>query len=131
MIVAYLVNQYPRVSHSFIRREIAALEELGVTVHRFSIRPCTQELVDARDFSELDKTTAILSSAPRLLWATTAQCLRKPLRFIRALREAWRLSLRSDRSVVAHVAYLAEASFLVRELKRRNVQHLHAHFGTN
>jgi len=25
-VIAYLVNQYPKVSHSFIRREIAALE---------------------------------------------------------------------------------------------------------
>ena len=37
--VAYLVNQYPAVSHSFIRREIVALEARGVTVERFSIRP--------------------------------------------------------------------------------------------
>jgi len=28
--VAYLVNQYPKVSHSFIRREILALERQGV-----------------------------------------------------------------------------------------------------
>ena len=116
MIVAYLVNQYPRVSHSFIRREIVALEELGVVVHRFSIRPCTQELADARDIAELNKTTAILNGTIRLLWATSTLCLRKPLRFMRALSEAWRLSLRSDRSVVTHFAYLAEASFLVREL---------------
>ena len=30
VIVAYLVNQYPKVSHSFIRREILALERHGV-----------------------------------------------------------------------------------------------------
>ena len=29
MKLAYLVNQYPKVSHTFIRREIAALESLG------------------------------------------------------------------------------------------------------
>jgi hypothetical protein len=38
MKVAYLVNQYPHVSHSFIRREIIALEAQGLTVERFSIR---------------------------------------------------------------------------------------------
>ena len=37
--VAYLVNQYPHVSHSFIRREIAGLEEAGLQVARFSVRP--------------------------------------------------------------------------------------------
>ena len=37
--VAYLINQYPKVSHSFIRTEIRALEEQGVTVERFAVRP--------------------------------------------------------------------------------------------
>ena len=32
MNIAYLVNQYPKTSHSFIRREIAALESLGLTI---------------------------------------------------------------------------------------------------
>ena len=34
MRVAYLINQYPKVSHTFIRREILALERQGVTVMR-------------------------------------------------------------------------------------------------
>ena len=37
MTVAYLCSEYPRVSHSFIRREIRALEAHGVAVERFSI----------------------------------------------------------------------------------------------
>ena len=32
MRIAYLVNRYPTVSHSFIRREILALERRGVEV---------------------------------------------------------------------------------------------------
>ena len=47
--VAYLVNVYPAPSHSFIRREIAAVEALGVRVHRFSLRRGTAPLVDAAD----------------------------------------------------------------------------------
>ena len=38
MRVAYLVNQYPTVSHTFIRREILALERCGVEVTRFALR---------------------------------------------------------------------------------------------
>lgn len=32
MRIAYLINQYPKVSHSFIRREILELERAGVEV---------------------------------------------------------------------------------------------------
>ena len=38
MRIAYLINQYPKVSHSFIRREILALERQGFEIMRISIR---------------------------------------------------------------------------------------------
>jgi colanic acid/amylovoran biosynthesis glycosyltransferase len=37
--VAYLVSQYPALSHTFIEREIAALRAGGVEVSTFSVRP--------------------------------------------------------------------------------------------
>ena len=43
--VAYLVNQYPRVSHSFIRREILALEGRGLEVQRIALRGWDDALV--------------------------------------------------------------------------------------
>ena len=44
--VAYLVNQYPKVSHSFIRREILALERQGVAVERFAVRGGGEDFPD-------------------------------------------------------------------------------------
>lgn len=131
MTIAYLINQYPRVSHSFVRREILALEQLGVTMHRFSIRPCRDELADPRDRAELPKTSVLLASAVRVFVATLAAFSKGPVPFLRALRETLRLSRRSDRGLVAHLAYLAEACVLLEELRTRKVDHLHAHFGTN
>ncbi len=32
MKIGYFTNQYPKISHSFIRREIIALENLGIDV---------------------------------------------------------------------------------------------------
>ena len=48
MRIAYLVNQYPTTSHSFIRREIHALEAQGVEVLRFSIQPLREQLERGR-----------------------------------------------------------------------------------
>jgi hypothetical protein len=36
MKIAYLINQYPRVSHSFIRREILVLERQGIEQNLYS-----------------------------------------------------------------------------------------------
>ena len=56
MRIAYLINQYPKVSHSFIRREILALERAGVDVVRVSVRGWNDIAADAADEVEKGKT---------------------------------------------------------------------------
>jgi glycosyltransferase involved in cell wall biosynthesis len=132
--VAYVVNQYPHVSHAFIRREIAALETLGVEVTRFSVRPPPVSLVDPGDQAEAKKTRVLLGggAAVALARATLAAALGAPGAFGRALGAAIRLGRRSERGVLRHLIYLAEACLLVRWLRAEgDVRHVHAHFGTN
>lgn len=132
MKVAYLVNQYPHVSHSFIRREIAALERQGISIARFSIRASGSELVDEADRAERGRTEVLLKGGVlHLLLALVKTALARPGRFLSATRLALRLGRRSDRGVLRHLAYLAEACLLVDLVRRSSVDHLHAHFGTN
>ena len=133
MKVAYLVNQYPHVSHAFIRREIVALEAQGVTVARFSVRPPPVALVDAGDQAEQTKTRVLLGAgAAAIAKATLEAAVRAPGAWWRALRAAIRLGRRSERGVLRHLVYLAEACLLVRWLRAEgDVRHVHAHFGTN
>lgn len=132
MNIAYLVNQYPKGSHTFIRREIVALEQRGVQVQRFSIRPTTDPLVDEADRCELAKTRTILAVGwPGLLRHSLAVAVTRPGAFGRALWLCLRLGYRSDRGLLRHLAYLAEACVLVRWLLESGAQHLHAHFATN
>ena len=70
MRIAYLANQYPSVSHSFIRREILALERRGFEVMRIAIREWNPELLDAENQSERERTRYVLrEGAPALLIA--------------------------------------------------------------
>ncbi|MEF3075493.1 glycosyltransferase [Methylobacter sp. Wu1] len=132
MRVAYFINQYPKVSHSFIRREIQALEVLNVSVLRFALRTNPEELVDKFDQSELGRTHYILSApAGDFLLALGSCLLRQPRAFLKSLFTALRLGLRSDRGVFRHLIYFVEACLLFRWLKKANVDHVHAHFGTN
>ncbi len=131
MRVAYLVNQYPKTSHSFIRREIHALERQGVTVERFSIREI-DEIVDAADQLEQAKTQTLLDRGGlMLLVEAAAEAIVQPIGALRGLAFGMRLGWRGDRGMLRHVAYWMEALALKRRLKRRGVTHLHAHFGTN
>jgi colanic acid/amylovoran biosynthesis glycosyltransferase len=132
--VAYLVNQYPRATHSFIRREIDGLELLGVQVDRYTMRAADAgaDLPDPRDRAELGRTRALLEGgALGLAGGLVEAAVRSPGRFARALGQAVSLGWRSERGVLRHVAYLAEAAVLRRWLREAPARHLHAHFGTN
>lgn len=132
MKLGYLVNQYPKASHSFIRREIAALEEQGFQIERWSIRRVDEPLVDEADRAEALRTRVILDAgAAGLAWALARTAIARPLRTLHALRSTLALSRAARGGLVRHLAYLAEACVLLPELRRAGCAHLHAHFGTN
>ena len=130
--VAYLVNQYPKVSHTFIRREIQALERQGVVVRRFALRGWDAELADEIDREEQGRTAyALQGGALPLAAATMRALLRAPRRFVRALGLALRMARGADRAWPYHLVYLAEACRLGAWIEQSRSTHLHAHFGTN
>lgn len=132
MHIAYLINDYPAVSHTFIRREIHALEAGGVTVERFALRGWGNDLVDPRDVAELAKTRFTLKGGLGPLAGTAAYfALRQPRSFLRGLKLALAMSSNSTRTWPYHVIYLAHACKVMTWLAGREITHLHAHFGTN
>lgn len=131
-VCAYLVNQYPKVSHSFVRREILALERLGWVVHRHALRGWDEACVEPQDQKEQQRTRYLLSGGVLpLLMATWASCFRAPRQTFKALYVALRMGWRSDRSLPFHVIYWLEACLLAQRCREQGVRHLHAHFGTN
>jgi colanic acid/amylovoran biosynthesis glycosyltransferase len=130
--IAYLVNQYPAVSHSFIRREIRALESRGLAVQRIALRGWQGELADAEDREERRRTRYVLKGGPLALLAAVARAAAaSPRRFVRALILALRMSRRAQRPMPYHLAYLAEACRILPWLREAGATHVHAHFGTN
>jgi glycosyltransferase involved in cell wall biosynthesis len=132
MRVAYLINQYPKVSHSFIRREILALERQGMPVMRIAIRGWDEPLVDDQDASERQQTRYVLKGgALPLMMAVIRLLLTRPVRLFRALGLELKMARHSERPWPVHLVYLAEACRILLWLEREKVTHLHAHFGTN
>lgn len=132
MRIAYLVNQYPKVSHTFIRREIQALEALGVEVVRYSVRRVGEPLADPADVAEQEITRVVLDGGPAALATATAKmAARRPKRFAQASAMASRIGFGSERGLAIHGAYLGEACILVDWMEKAGVEHVHAHFGTN
>jgi len=130
--IAYFTNQYPKVSHSFIRREILALERMGYEVDRFALRGWDADVVDNEDIQERSRTRYILQVGPlNLLLAFLTIVVKKPLLLLKTLGYTFRLGFRSDRPLSFHFIYLLEACQLLLWLDKRETDHIHGHFGTN
>ncbi|WP_294926117.1 glycosyltransferase family 4 protein [uncultured Paracoccus sp.] len=129
MKIGYLVNTYPRPSHSFIRREIAALERIGVSVHRFAMRGDAQALRDPADLAEQQVTERILEQGARRL---LQGLLRHPSRrMAQALRLARQRAAAGESSLARQIVYLAEGAAVAQRANALGLSHIHAHFGTN
>jgi colanic acid/amylovoran biosynthesis glycosyltransferase len=130
--ITYFINQYPKVSHTFIRREILALERQGFEIQRIALLGWSEAPPDAVDRQEQSKTRYILRQG---VWGLVLPALRSiiasPQRSFRAIRLAIRVSHRSDRRLLRHIVRVVEACRLLLWLRESQAKHLHAHFGTN
>ena len=132
MKIAYFINHYPKVSHSFIRREILELERQGFSVLRIALHGWSGELPDAEDQRERDLTRYVLRRGP---WALLLPALRtlvsSPVRFLAALRLAVKMGSETDRPLPYHLVYLGEACRILPWLADFGATRIHAHFGSN
>jgi colanic acid/amylovoran biosynthesis glycosyltransferase len=130
--IAYLINHYPKVSHTFIRREILAIERQGFDVTRVAVRGWDDAAPDQQDQAEKAKTRYLLQGGMLpLLLASWQVLLAAPGRWLAAAALALRMGRRADRPWPFHLIYLAEACLALRWLRAAGVVHVHAHFGTN
>jgi len=123
--VAYLLNRYPTNTLTAIRREIHAVERMGVEVVRYAHRPSSHPFADVSDEAEALKTEylavrGILPLIPDLLLIFA----KKPRRFMEAIKLCFSLG----GPVLLHFAYLAMACRMLRDLRRRQIHHIHTHF---
>jgi colanic acid/amylovoran biosynthesis glycosyltransferase len=130
--IAYLLSQYPGISHTFLLQEILGLRELGFDIATASINApdrAKDQLTPAE--AEAAATTFYIKPIPwpratmRLLRiaCTTPGCV------LRCIRAALRLEPSSVRQRLYSLFYVAEAILLADWMHRRGITHLHIHFG--
>jgi colanic acid/amylovoran biosynthesis glycosyltransferase len=131
--IAYLVNHYPKVSHTFIRREILALERQGFEVQRLALRGWDTPVPDEEDRAERDRSHYVLRNGAAALFLPLLRCmLKSPVRFFAAFALTMKMARAyRERPWIYHLAYLAEACVVLSWLKAFGARHVHAHFGTN
>lgn len=125
--IAYLISEYPAPSHTFIRREIAALRARGLDIVPFSIR----KPAASRDANG-PLVEHILGRQPHVyLLAVLAAMVTRPVRFL----QTWRLSLAHRqaglRGLLWSQFHLVEALTFARMLQRAKIARVHNHFANS
>ena len=145
--VGYVLKGYPRISELFIASEIWRLEQLGLPLRLFVLKPADEDVhhpvVDKIETtpSYLPETTS-LSGVGARQWlrenfasfrpALLRVARRHPVRTLRAATTAAGQSIRAREGLRPRSIYLKEflqaADIADRLLQAKDVRHLHAHF---
>ncbi len=129
--LAYVTSTYPAASHTFILREVTALEALGFRILPCAIRePAPDNLIGPEEAEAHAGTFYVLKAARRLptLPLALLAALARPVRLLRALGLALRTAPPGARGLLKQSFYLAEALILARHLRARKIDHIHNHF---
>lgn len=129
--IGYLATHYPSVSHSFILREIRALEAVGVSIEPMAINPAPEDdvLTDV-DRAERARTFYVKSQPKKRILASVLRAFRRsPRGFMSTAVHAVRSARFDLKAGVWRLLQLIEAAIVWDHCERTGVRHVHAHFG--
>jgi len=130
--VAYVNQFFPLLTETFVYREVLALRRLGVEVVPFALRrPPPGKLSRECGHLQQECVYGIPFDWPWLLGGHAHFLLRRPLQYARTLlfvltRPGDRLRVRA-----LTLVHFVLAVGMAREMQRRGVVHIHAHFAIN
>lgn len=121
MYIGYVLKRYPRFSETFVVNEILAHERAGTKIDIFALGP-VMETHFQDGISQVRAPVSRLTDKQRnteTFWALLNEGFSKLSNFAAKLEKA-----------KGTVHEVAQSVLLALEIKKRGIQHLHAHFGT-
>ena len=133
MRIACMTGEYPRISDTFIQREIAALRQLGVHIETISIRrTANSQHVGPEQRSEFQRTYSILPVSPvRIATAHLNFLLKSPGKWFSTLLLAWKTKGLGFKALLRQFAYFIEAALVAKFIQKRKLTHIHNHFANS
>lgn len=133
--IAYLSGEYPKVSHTFIQREVEGLRALGWEIETCTVRRApAKDVVGPAQKAEEQATFCILETAKKpvhLIGAHLWALVTRRQRWLSAAKLAWKTRPPGGRAHLWQLFYFLEAAVLARHLVKRKVAHLHNHFANS
>ena len=129
MRIAYIVSRFPHFSETFIARELLVLEKRGTDeLELLSLFPAVDSTVHPSAEPFLDRL--VRPHPAEALLALGWWALRRPLRLGASVGVIAREHVRSPAVLARALATVPLAAAHARRLRRRPVDHVHAHYAT-
>lgn len=131
--IAYLVSQYPTVTHTFVLREIRELRRMGFDIRVASIRAADRPF-EQLTWEEQEEQRTTFYIKPRGYAATSGAHLRillsRPFSYLRGLAYALWLGGLHVSAALRNLLYFAEAVVLADWMQHEGLSHVHTHFSS-
>ncbi len=130
--IAYLLSRYPAVSHTFFLHEVLGLRALGMHIETASVNlpDRSQDKLSDAERAEVARTLYLKAgSKAGAALGVLGIALRHPGVTLRGLRATFSVRNLTLSGRALWLAYFAEALVLGHWMHRRQLKHLHVHFG--
>ncbi|WP_051261365.1 glycosyltransferase [Desulfovibrio inopinatus] len=128
--LAWLVSEYPAVSHAFIYREVMGLRQRGFIIRTYSINSTRNRMVlGEAEQREAAFTHVLKTFNPWLIGRAKWSVFRaSPGGYMRLVGQMFRLFVTGPKSSVRALAYFVGAVRLIEDMRRHGLKHVHVHF---
>ena len=130
--MAYLLSQYPAISHTFFLQEVLGLRARGLHIQTASINPPDRPMhkLPPREAAEAATTHYIKGTGKASALATLLRtAITRPAVVLRGVAAVCRVPRLTLRQRLFWFFYLAEAILVGDWMRTRSLNHLHVHFG--
>ncbi|MEA4907923.1 MAG: glycosyltransferase family 4 protein [Anaerolineaceae bacterium] len=125
------MSRFPHLPETFILREMVELQTLGWDVHVYPLVVQRQAVVHPEAQQMLANTHPIPYLSPGVAWENLRTFVEHPLRYLSTfLKMVWE-NRTSPKFLLRAVAIFPKAVAAGRDMQRRGIQHVHAHYATH
>lgn len=129
--VAYLLSRFPKISETFILREINALQDKGMEIELFPLILETQKVVHNEAKPWLEKLHYYPWVSANTFWTNLRVFLHEPIRYMGTWGKMVFENLSNPKFLMRALLIFPKAVRMSEEMRKNNIRHVHAHFATH
>lgn len=129
--VAYVMSRFPKLTETFILRELDAVERLGVEVHLFPLIHQRERVVHPEAVPWVERAHYLPVLSPAIVRSHGWLLLRRPRAYLGALWAVVSGTWGSLNLFVGGLGIFPKVAHAARLMERAGVEHVHCHFATH